>query len=601
MIWKLSVAGIKSRLKDYLVLFSGLIVASMIFYMFLTIATNPAFLAKDVYGQTSYVNFIFIFGIILLAIITFVYLIYANSFLLNMRKNDYGMFMMLGAKGKRIGLIIFLETLVTGILATMLGTILGFGLTGLISKLLISRLGLAINHFQIILPSAILGTFCFFIIMFFLGAIWNVYKLTKTPIISLLKENQKPTKINQKTFLRVVETILGLVLLAFGYQVMTWSSTKIYQIIPTALITIVSGSYFIFNALFSMMIGILIKKERFSYHGLRMVTLGQLKFRLHEYTRILTLISLLFALALGAITVGLNFNTVKEYAKTSTYYDTIVVSKAADVNKEVAKLNIQNQQTYAYKEMHKYIYFNRNEFVKHPLKVTKFYLKKDEPMYKVENLPTKKLNVPNTDANIALSGMVINGLQKVIRLVPANKWQTLQGTKKIITLLNVKDFDHDYPILMKIQQLQLKENPKYSNIYEASKPNNYQLLLNYSSGFEFMGFFLGIAFLTMLASTLMFKVLNGASDDKIRYRMLNQIGTRVSLLKRSINWEIGILFLLPAILGIIDVLFGLQLFRSLLPDPYHNIWLPFTIFIILYVFYYLLTIKLYKKIVLSGN
>ncbi|RMC51813.1 FtsX-like permease family protein [Lactobacillus sp. ESL0228] len=601
MIWKLSVAGIKSRLKDYLVLFSGLIVASMIFYMFLTIATNPAFLAKDVYARISYVNFIFIFGIILLAIITFVYLIYANSFLLNMRKHDYGMFMILGAKGKRIGLIIFLETLVTGILATMLGTVLGFGLTGLISKLLISRLGLAIYHFQIILPSAILGTFCFFIIMFFLGAIWNVHKLTKTPIINLLKENQKPTKINQKPFLRVVETVFGLILLAFGYQVMMWSSTKIYQIIPTALITIVSGSYFIFNALFSMIIASLIKKESFSYRGIRMFTLGQLKFRLHEYTRILTLISLLFALALGAITVGLNFDTVKEHAKTSTYYDTIVVSKAAAVNKEVAKLNIQNQQTYAYKETHKYIYFNRNEFVGQPLKVTKFYLKKDEPMYKVENLPTKKLDVPNTDANIALSGMVINGLQKVIRLVPANKWQTLQGTKKMITLLNVKDFDHDYPILMKIQQLQLKENPKYSNIYEASKPNNYQLLLNYSSGFEFMGFFLGIAFLTMLASTLMFKVLNGASDDKIRYRMLNQIGTRVSLLKRSINWEIGILFLLPAILGIIDVLFGLQLFRSLLPDPYHNIWLLFTIFIILYVFYYLLTIKLYKKIVLSRN
>ena len=87
MIWKLSVTGIKNRLKDYLVLFSGLIVASMIFYMFLSIATNPVFISKDVYGRTAYLTYIFTFGIILLVIITSVYLVYANSFLLSMRNN----------------------------------------------------------------------------------------------------------------------------------------------------------------------------------------------------------------------------------------------------------------------------------------------------------------------------------------------------------------------------------------------------------------------------------------------------------------------------------------------------------------------------------
>lgn len=80
MIWKLSLTGIKSRLRDYTVLFSGLIVASMIFYMFLSIAVNPAFISKDIHRRTDYVTFIFIFGIILLVIITFVYLLYANFF-----------------------------------------------------------------------------------------------------------------------------------------------------------------------------------------------------------------------------------------------------------------------------------------------------------------------------------------------------------------------------------------------------------------------------------------------------------------------------------------------------------------------------------------
>ena len=187
MILKLSLTGIKSRFKDYLVLFSGLVVASMIFYMFLTIAINPAFITKDILvSRTDFVKYIFAFGIVLLVIITFVYLIYANTFLLSMRKHDYGMYMMLGAKSTRIGMLIFCETLLTGILAVCLGIILGFGLTAVVSHLLVGKLGLAINHFQVILPNAILGTIIFFVIVFLLGALANVRKLTHTQVINLL-------------------------------------------------------------------------------------------------------------------------------------------------------------------------------------------------------------------------------------------------------------------------------------------------------------------------------------------------------------------------------------------------------------------------------
>ena len=143
MIFKLSMTGLKSRLKDYLVLFSGLSAASMIFYMFLTLAANPSFLKSSVAGRLTMgaTKSIFSFGIVLLAILTLVYLAYANSFLLSMRKRDYGMYMMLGAKSGKIGKLIFAETLVTGLLATGIGIILGVGLTELVSSLMVNQLG----------------------------------------------------------------------------------------------------------------------------------------------------------------------------------------------------------------------------------------------------------------------------------------------------------------------------------------------------------------------------------------------------------------------------------------------------------------------------
>ena len=67
MIFKLSMTGLKSRLKDYLVLFSGLSAASMTFYMFLTLAANQSFLKSSVAGRLTMgaTKFIFSFGIVL--------------------------------------------------------------------------------------------------------------------------------------------------------------------------------------------------------------------------------------------------------------------------------------------------------------------------------------------------------------------------------------------------------------------------------------------------------------------------------------------------------------------------------------------------------
>ncbi|MDF7672811.1 ABC transporter permease [Lactobacillus sp. ESL0701] len=599
MIWKLSLTGIKSRLKDYLVLFSGLVVASMIFYMFLTIAINPSFMSHDVNAPTNYLSFIFGVGIVLLVIITLVYLMYANSFLLNMRQHDYGMFMMLGARSSRIGLLIFCETLITGIMAAIVGIIIGFGLTGLVANLIIGNLGLHITHFQVILPSAILWTLVFFVIIFIIGAIHNARKLTRSKVIDLLHEDQKPVKLGQHPTWTATQAILGVVLLAIGYYVLNLSSAMIFIIVPVALVTIVLGSYFVFNALLIAVINFLLKKKNFSYRGIRLFTLGQLKFRLHDYTKILTVISLLFALALGAITVGLNFNTIKDQAKTSSYYDGTIVSNSPQVNQLKAKLTIKDEQTFYYKETAKYLYFNQAEFVHHPVKTMHFEQQNGQATYHLETLPTNQLDKPGTNANEVFGGMVPNGTPKVIQLVDSQEWQKIAGKKEFVQFIRVKDFDKDYPTLLKLGQLQAKEKSSYGDIFQTSKAYGYQLMLGMASGFEFMGFFLGIAFLTMLASTLMFKVLSGAASDKVRYKMLFKIGVRKRVLRRSISREIGTLFLVPGVLGVIDVLFGLKLFKALLPNPYANIWVPFLIFIILYFLYYVLTVKLYERIVLT--
>lgn len=613
MLWKLSLTGIKSRFKDYAVLFSGLTLAAAIFYMFMTIAINPAFLKGALTIAFSITKFVFAFGIALLSLITLVYIVYANSFLLSMRKKAYGTYMMLGARNSKIGRLIFIETLIIGILATVLGIVIGIGLTQVVAQLLISQMGLQIHKFFGFYIPAMLWTLIFFVILFFLAAFCNRHKLVKTPVINLLHEDQKPVKLHQNKVWKFVEAVLGIALLATGYWAMHDYQHLMTNSVIIGFFTIVPGSYFVFDSFFTGIINFLRKNKAFKDHKLHSFTLGQLKFRLGDYNRILTVVSLLFALALGAITVGLNFNNLTEDAMKSTYYDVVLYKKDAAVNKQIKRVSVRQKQTLDYKQTivgHgkdklPVLYMKKSEIDKKNLKYQHYYRKNDQEEWTTRTITVKGVNNPKGEENYQLSSLTpYSGNQ--VKLVSDKQYRQIKAKKRQVSLLLVNNFRSNFNNVEKLQKLSVDQTISQSAqgvdvSLKNSKSAQYRLVAAIASGFEFMGFFLGIAFLAMLASTLMFKVLSGANSDKPRYKMLWKIGAQRKLLKASIRSEIGTLFALPAILGIVDVLFGLQFFKSLLSNPYDKIWIPFTIFLVLYLIYYLITVKLYEGIVLKNK
>ncbi|MGQ0438774.1 ABC transporter permease, partial [Bacillus sp. B-TM1] len=65
MLFKLSMSGLKSKLKDYIVLLVGLVMSISIFYMFQTLALNKAFIESNSVIQS--IGFVFQAGSFLLA------------------------------------------------------------------------------------------------------------------------------------------------------------------------------------------------------------------------------------------------------------------------------------------------------------------------------------------------------------------------------------------------------------------------------------------------------------------------------------------------------------------------------------------------------
>ena len=164
--------------------------ASAIFYMFESMASNEAFLKSN--SIISMVVFVFRFGSVLLGIITFAYILYANSFLMAMRQKDYAMFMMLGAKGRKIAQMIFIETFMVGIVATAVGSILGIGLASGVNTLLVNQLNLQITHYAAFSPEALIVTVVFFSVLFLIAAIFNARAIAKKSILALLRETSTP-------------------------------------------------------------------------------------------------------------------------------------------------------------------------------------------------------------------------------------------------------------------------------------------------------------------------------------------------------------------------------------------------------------------------
>lgn len=599
MLWKLSLTGIKGRLKDYIVLFSGLVMASAIFYMFESMASNEAFLKSN--SIISMVVFIFRFGSVLLGIITFAYILYANSFLMAMRQKDYAMFMMLGAKGRKIAQMIFIETFLVGIAATAVGSLLGIGLASGVNTLLVNQLNLQISHYAAFNLQALVVTLAFFSILFLIAAIFNARAIAKKSILALLRETSTPAQVKQRPFMLFLQTVLGICSLAVGYYMM--SDLIKFQLvgIGVALVTIILGTYLVFRSVIITILSLLKRTDAIALKRLNNFTLSQLSFRIRDYTQMLSMVAMLFALALGALTVGLGFkNEIPIMAKSVAPYDLYLNNAQNASDEKVAALKPTLDVTYSLKETDDTLYYNKDQFNKNNLLSTSTNQLSIDVTY--NKLSGDQLAKDITAQDQLRSYLLPEQRGKEIQVVDQTAFDTINAPESSLRMVQVKDFQASYDALHELAQTNQE-----TNTTETADTNFSQRVFVYDtynglfSGFEFMGFFLGIAFLTMLASCLMFKILSGANSDIQRYTMLKKIGTRTSLLKGSIRKEIGVLFLVPGILGMIHVLFGLQMFTTLMIDPYHDLWLPFGIFIALYAIYYVVTIWLYTNIVLRPN
>ena len=123
MLFKLSWNNMKKSIKDYAIYFLTLVLGVAIFYMFNSIDSQQAMLQVSQSQRNIIKLMIEMLGYIsvFVAIILGLLIVYANNFLINRRKKEFGIYMTLGMGRRQISKIILMETILIGIISLIIG------------------------------------------------------------------------------------------------------------------------------------------------------------------------------------------------------------------------------------------------------------------------------------------------------------------------------------------------------------------------------------------------------------------------------------------------------------------------------------------------
>lgn len=277
----------------------------MVFFTFSIFANHPA-LSGDAMNSTVTKGMNAAAGIIY--VFSFFFVLYSMSSFLQSRKKEFGLLMIQGMSMKQIRLMVFLENMLIGLLATVGGILLGLvfakGILLLAENVLIIERTLSF-YFPV---KAILVTFISFIILFFFISLFVTYVLRSKKLIELIKGN-KMSKGEPKANLFL--TMLAVLLLGAGYAAALLAKGVMVVAAMVPVIIVVSiGTYLLFTQLSVFIIRRLKKNERVFWFKTNMLLFSDLAFRMKDNARTFFMVAMVSTVAFSAIGTLFGFQTV---------------------------------------------------------------------------------------------------------------------------------------------------------------------------------------------------------------------------------------------------------------------------------------------------
>lgn len=301
----------KKSIKDYAIYFLTLVLGVAIFYMFNSIDSQQAMLQVSqsqreiIKMMISMLGFVSVFVAVILGLL----IVYANNFLINRRKKEFGIYMSLGMGRRQISKIILMETIFVGIISLAIGIVVGVFASQFMSVLVAKMFEADMSEFQFIFSrDACIKTCIYFAVIYVAVMIFNTFTVSKYKLINLLNAQKKNEKVKIKNpFLCILVFIVAGAMLGYAYWKVTADSSSLNtfdKLLPPILMGIVS-TILIFWSLSGFIIQIVQKMKNTYLKGTNMFVLRQINNKINTMVASMSVICLMLFMTISILSSSL--------------------------------------------------------------------------------------------------------------------------------------------------------------------------------------------------------------------------------------------------------------------------------------------------------
>ena len=577
--------------------------------------------------QADEVRMIVFTGEIVVEIFCIIFLIYSNSFLMKRRQKEIGLYNILGLERNHIGIVMFLETIITSI-----GSLAGGIAAGIIGSKLALLLLLKLLHIPSVLGFyiSVKGIFtCLFMfgIIFLMILFLNLAKIHLSRPVELLRGNNIGEKEPAAKWLMA---LIGFICLGAGYYlaVTTESPIKAITIFLLAVILVMAGTYLLFTAGSIVILKFLRRRKSFYYRTGNFISISGMLYRMKQNaiglasicilsTGVLLMISMTVSIYFGMNDIMLNRypydvdmsvtsiseeecqtaieafekaiadNKVPVEKSVEEIYLDIVCSKNGDQilikptntirnSDSVLVLSLLNQAEY---ERLTGISANLNDgeiFAWYPSAVQKDSVTVDEKEFTVKKWMDKNPLTCGEDAVSDNAVLVVTDedfkkfdemrteMYKGVSSAPAGEDLTLHLGLDI-TGSETDKIDFGTPVMETVKDLK-KSGGLSENAWIISgiRQQEYESYYADNGSLLFIGIFLGSLFLMGTAMIIYYKQISEGYEDQKRFEIMQKVGLSRREVRSSVRRQILMVFFLPLLMAMLHITMAFPMIRRLL-------------------------------------
>ena len=577
--------------------------------------------------QADEVRMIVFTGEIVVEIFCIIFLIYSNSFLMKRRQKEIGLYNILGLERNHIGIVMFLETIITSI-----GSLAGGIAAGIIGSKLALLLLLKLLHIPSVLGFyiSVKGIFtCLFMfgIIFLMILFLNLAKIHLSRPVELLRGNNTGEK---EPVAKWLMALIGFICLGAGYYlaVTTESPIKAITIFLLAVILVMAGTYLLFTAGSIVILKFLRRRKSFYYRTGNFISISGMLYRMKQNaiglasicilsTGVLLMIAMTVSIYFGMNDIMLNRypydvdmsvtsiseeecqtaieafekaiadNKVPVEKSVEEIYLDIVCSKNGDQilikpantirnSDSVLVLSLLDQAEY---ERLTGISANLNDgeiFAWYPSAVQKDSVTVDETEFTVKKWLDKNPLTCGEDAVSDNAVLVVTDedfkkfdemrteMYKGVSSAPAGEDLTLHLGLDI-TGSETDKIDFGTPVMEVVKDL--KKNGGLSEnswITSGIRQQEYESYYADNGSLLFIGIFLGSLFLMGTAMIIYYKQISEGYEDQKRFEITQKVGLSRREVRSSVRRQILMVFFLPLLMAMLHITMAFPMIRRML-------------------------------------